>query len=143
MGKAFGRFCDERSPVITRELIPFLAEKLTSAGPHNMHQLLTYINALGNLGHHGAALHLLRVIEGVPSRDPLPRSVAVYQLIKAAKANPVLYRPVILALIANEAESEEVRMAAVTVLPWRGERIESAEKRPTAYTASVYEPRQC
>merc|ERR1712098_59720 len=25
----------------------------------------------------------------------------------------------------------------------RGERIESAEKRPTAYTASVYEPRQC
>merc|ERR1719228_1864327 len=28
-------------------------------------------------------------------------------------------------------------------MAWRGERIESAEKRPTAYTASVYEPRQC
>merc|ERR1719147_207137 len=80
--------------------------------------MITYINALGNLGHDGAALHLLRAIEGVPSRDPHPRAVAVYQLIKAAVANPTLYRPVVLALIANEAENEEVRMAAITVLPY-------------------------
>merc|ERR1719228_2537045 len=116
--KAFGRFCDQRSPVITRELIPFLAERLNAAGSTEINQLIVYINALGNIGHDGAALHLLRAIEGVPSRDPHPRSVAVYQLIKAAYNNPVLYRPVLLALIANEAENEEVRMAAVTVLPY-------------------------
>merc|ERR1719292_91879 len=116
--KAYGRFCDQKSAVIARELIPFLAEKLSAAAETDINKMITYINALGNLGHDGAALHLLRAVEGRPSRHPHPRSVAVYQLVKTASRNPVLYRPVILALIENQVESEEVRMAAVTVLPY-------------------------
>jgi hypothetical protein len=60
----------------------------------------------------------MKAIEGRPSLDPHPRSVAVFQLIKSAKANPGLYRPVLVALIENLAEDEEVRMAAITVLPY-------------------------
>jgi len=114
--KSFGRFCDEKTPEITRDLIPFLAEKLFATRKSDTNQLLTYINALGNLGHEGAALHLLKVIDD-GSFDTHPRSVAVYQLRKTASTKPALYRPIILQLIANEAESDEVRMAAITILP--------------------------
>merc|ERR1711962_84256 len=114
--KSFGRFCDEKTPEINRDLIPFLAEKLFAARKSDINQLLTYINALGNLGHEGAALHLLKVIDD-GSFDSHLRSVAVYQLRKTASTNPALYRPIILQLIANEAESDEVRMAAITILP--------------------------
>merc|ERR1719516_408327 len=104
------------TPEINRDLIPFLAEKLFAARKSDINQLLTYINALGNLGHEGAALHLLKVIDD-GSFDSHLRSVAVYQLRKTASTNPALYRPIILQLIANEAESDEVRMAAITILP--------------------------
>merc|ERR1711962_23780 len=114
--KSYGRFCDEKTPEITRDLIPFLAEKLFATRKSDINQLLTYINALGNLGHEGAALHLLKVIDD-GSFDKHLRSVAVYQLRKTASTNPALYRPIILQLIANEAESDEVRMAAITILP--------------------------
>jgi len=116
--KTYGRFCDEKSEVITKELIPFLAEKLFTAEDNDINKMIIYINALGNLGHDAASLHLLRVIEGRPSLHPHPRSLAVYQLIRAAVVDPALYRPVILALIENLAEYEEVRMAAITVFPY-------------------------
>ena len=109
--KALGRYCDEKSPEITRDLIPFLAEKLFAARKADTNQLLTFINALGNLGHDGASLHLLKVIDDA-AFDSLPCSVAVYRLIRSTSINPALYRPVILQLIANKAEADEVRMAA-------------------------------
>merc|ERR1719318_499454 len=49
---------------------------------------------------------------------PHPRSVAVYKLIRSARTNPSVYRPVILSIIENIAENEEVRMAAISVLPY-------------------------
>merc|ERR1719334_1253803 len=114
--KSYGRFCDEKTPEITRDLIPFLAEKLFAARKSDVNQLLTYINALGNLGHDGAAMHLMKVVDDV-NFDVHARSVAVYQLRKTAATNPALYRPVLLQLIAHEAEADEVRMAAITILP--------------------------
>jgi len=114
--KTYGRFCDEKAPEITRDLIPFLAEKLFATRKTDVNQLITYINALGNLGHDGAAIHLLKVIDD-GSFDSHPRSVAVYQLRRAASRNPALYRPIILQLIVNAAESDVVRMAAITILP--------------------------
>merc|ERR1711962_211771 len=114
--KSYGRFCDEKTPEITRDLIPFLAEKLLAVPKTDINQLLTYINALGNLGHDGAAMHLLKVIDDV-NFDVHARSVAVYQLRKTAATDPALYRPVLLQLIANVAEADEVRMAAITILP--------------------------
>merc|ERR1719462_1187223 len=59
--KIYGRFCDSKSPFIVRDLIPFLAEKLFAA-----------------------AVHLLKVIEGQLTRNAYVRSVAVYQLMRAA-----------------------------------------------------------
>merc|ERR1719394_1012069 len=114
--KSYGRFCDEKTPEITRDLIPFLAEKLFAARKSDINQLLTYINALGNLGHDGAAMHLMKVVDDV-NFDVHARSVAVYQLRKTAATNPALYKPVLLQLIAHEAEADEVRMAAITILP--------------------------
>ena len=131
----YGRFCSERSSFITRDLIPFLAEKLSKAT--NFREMITYINALGNLGHDAASLHLMKAIEGQPSMDPFPRSVAVYQLTKAASSNPHLYKPVILSLVENPAEAEEVRMAALTVLPYT--RPTSAELNRLA-VRTWYEP---
>merc|ERR1719414_1501945 len=113
--KTYGKFCDEKISEITQDLIPFLSDKLFSVSKDEIYQLLTYINALGNLGHDGASIHLLKVIED-GSFDVHTRSVAVYQLIKSASANPPLYRPIILQIIDNEAEYDEVRMAAITVL---------------------------
>jgi len=116
--KIYGRFCDKKSPFIVRELIPFLAEKLFAAAEHDIHHIITYVNALGNLGHDAAALHLLKVIEGQLTRHAHVRSVAVYQLMRAAAAKPTVYRPILLDIIENVAESAEVRMAAITVLPY-------------------------
>ena len=116
--KIYGRFCDSKSPFIVRDLIPFLAEKLFASAEHDTHHIITYVNALGNLGHDAAALHLLKVIEGQLTRNAYVRSVAVYQLMRAAAAKPAIYRPILLDIIENVAESAEVRMAAITVLPY-------------------------
>merc|ERR1711970_917849 len=117
--KIYGRFCDKKSPFIVRELIPFLAEKLFAAAKHDIHhEIIMYVNALGNLGHDAAALHLLKVIEGQLTRHAHVRSVAVYQLMRVAATKPTVYTPILLDIIENVAESAEVRMAAITVLPY-------------------------
>merc|ERR1719494_1473556 len=69
--KIYGRFCDSKSPFIVRVLIPFLAEKLFASAEHDTHHIITYVNALGNLGHDAVALHLLKVIEGQLTRNAL------------------------------------------------------------------------
>merc|ERR1712240_158606 len=58
----------------------------------------------------------MKVVDDV-NFDVHARSVAVYQLRKTAATNPALYKPVLLQLIAHEAEADEVRMAAITILP--------------------------
>merc|ERR1711970_547273 len=117
--KIYGRFCDKKSPFIVRELIPFLAEKLFASAEHDIHhEIIMYVNALGNLGHDAAALLLLKVIEGQLTRHAHVRSVAVYQLMRVAGTKPTVYTPILLDIIENVAESAEVRMAAITVLPY-------------------------
>ena len=123
----FGQFCNKDSSVIKKVLLPYLVEKLeeqkyqlqqeqpTTA---SMNSALIYINSLGNLGLQEASYALLEVIEGKMTSHPHPRSVAVYKLIRVARTNPSIYRPVILAIIQNIAENEEVRMAAISVLPY-------------------------
>jgi len=65
-----------------------------------------------------ASKTLLEVVEGKLTSHSHPRSVAVYKLIRSAARNPTKYRQVIIALIQNNAENEEVRMAAVSALPY-------------------------
>merc|ERR1719394_1922615 len=114
--KMYGQFCSKNSKVIKKELIPFLSQSQPSTS--SMNKLITLINSLGNLGTEEASEALLEVIEGHYTLHPHPRSVAVYKLIRSARADPTKYRPVILTIINNNAETEEVRVAAVSALPY-------------------------
>lgn len=114
----FGDFCDEDSDVIKKELLPYLTHMLSEASNNDVGSVITWVNALGNLGTEDASLELLKVVEGKITVHPHPRSVAIYKLIRAAELNPVIYRPVFMALIENSAENSEVRMAAVTGLTY-------------------------
>jgi hypothetical protein len=114
----FGDFCDEDSDVIKKELLPYLTQMLSESSNNDVGSVITWVNALGNLGTEDASLELLKVVEGKITVHPHPRSVAIYKLIRAAELNPVIYRPVFMALIENSAESSEVRMAAVTGLTY-------------------------
>ncbi|MFO0002900.1 MAG: hypothetical protein ACK559_17390, partial [bacterium] len=114
----FGDFCDEDSDVIKKELLPYLTQMLSESSNNDVGSVITWVNALGNLGTEDASLELLKVVEGKITVHPHPRSVAIFKLIRAAELNPVIYRPVFMALIENSAESSEVRMAAVTGLTY-------------------------
>eukprot|EP00088_Acartia_fossae_P064950 TRINITY_DN79_c0_g1_i2.p1 TRINITY_DN79_c0_g1~~TRINITY_DN79_c0_g1_i2.p1 ORF type:complete len:1872 (+),score=653.85 TRINITY_DN79_c0_g1_i2:417-5618(+) len=116
--KIYGEFCHPEMSVIKENLIPFLSRKLRESSRSEMGSVITYVNALGNLGTEQASKELMEVVEGRISVNPHPRSVAVYKLIRPARENPSVYRPVFLSLIENSAESSEVRMAAITALTY-------------------------
>ena len=125
--KVYGQFCYGESKPIRKNLVPFLQKQLydlkdelsnEKTSFHSTHKLITLINALGNIGTEETSKTLLQVIEGVLTMESHPRSVAVYKLIRAASRNPAKYRPIILSLIHNTAENEEVRMAAISALPY-------------------------
>ena len=114
----YGQLCSPESQVIKDQLIPYLVQKLHQSASSDMNSVITYVNALGNLGLKESTEELLKVVEGKISTSPHPRSVAVYRLIRPAAGNPSLYRPIFLAIIENAAECEQVRMAAVTALTY-------------------------
>ena len=116
--KMYGQMCSENSSVIKEELLPYLSQKLQESSSSDMNSVITYVNALGNLGLKESAEELLKVVEGKISSSPHPRSVAVYKLIRPASENPGLYKPVFLAIIENSAENEQVRMAAITAFTY-------------------------
>jgi hypothetical protein len=76
------------------------------------------IAALGQLGHLKALAPLSRVIEGDISGSPLVRSAAVYALKPMTILNPELLKPILFSIIDNSAENPEVRMAALSIMPW-------------------------
>lgn len=114
----YGKFCNEESKVIKDELDPFLEEKIKDSSDSNINSAIIFVNALGNLGSKKSAEQLLKIIERKVLPSPHVRSLAVYRLIRSAKMNPVAYRNVFQSLIENPAENIEVRIAAITVLPF-------------------------
>merc|ERR1719289_89300 len=116
--KIFGQMCNEDMSIIKNDLIPYLTRKLRESSRTDMGSVITYVNALGNLGLEESSRELLEVVEGRISVSPHPRSVAVYKLIRPARQNPSIYKPVFLSLIENSAENPEVRMAAITALTY-------------------------
>jgi len=116
--RIYGEMCNKESSVIKGDLIPYLTQKLQEASRENMNSVITYVNALGNIGTEETSQELLKVVEGKIRTNPYPRSVAVYKLIRPAMLNPTLYRPIFLSLIENSAEDPIVRMAAVTAIPY-------------------------
>ena len=119
--RIYGHFCSNESSIITEEWIPYLESELESTSSRHQeddHYRLVSIASLGKLGHIKGLKSLVKVIEGSISKRPMIRSVAVYSLKRIARQNPVLIKPILLSIIDNPAENTQVRIAAVSVLPW-------------------------
>merc|ERR1712212_949637 len=114
--RIYGQMCNKDLPIIKSTLIPYLSQKLSESPKTELNTIITYVNALGNIGVEETTEELLKVIEGKITLKSYPRSLAVYMLIKPALIKPSIYKPVFLSLIENPAEVPEVRMAAITGL---------------------------
>jgi hypothetical protein len=111
--KIYGPFCTPESPIVM-EFIKFLEQELEQQTPEIR---LNMITALGKLGH----IESVKVLSKIISKktfSPMVRSLAVYGLKKVARIQPTVVRPLLLTIIDNVAEAEEVRIAAVAILPW-------------------------
>ena len=119
--RVYGHFCSNESSIITEDWIPYLESELESTSRRNQedeHYRLVAISSIGKLGHIKGLQSLVKVIDGRVTKNPMVRSVAVYSLKRLAKLNPVMIKPILLAIIDNPAETTQVRIAAVSVLPW-------------------------
>ena len=117
--RIYGIFGTPSSPVLKNEFIPALKQLLSEArNSQNKHLEMVVITALGKLGHHDAAKILVEVAETARPDAPIVRSLAVYSMQRTAKKNPSLLINVLMAIINNPQEVPEVRIAALSVLPW-------------------------
>jgi len=126
--KVYGVFGTKDSSVVVDEYIPFLVEKLSS-NPHPLLRMAV-ISSLGKLGHLKALKPLLLVTS-------TSRPVAIYSIKRIAKLNPSEVRPILMAIITNPVESQDVRIAAVSVLPFSNPTISELQ---TLATRSWFEP---
>ena len=116
--QVYGKICHKHMDVIKSELIPYLKEKLQESSRTDMNSILTWVNALGNLGTEETTEELLKVIQGKYTKNANPRTMAIYLMIRPAQENPAVYRPIFSSIVENTAESPEVRMAAITALTY-------------------------
>jgi len=126
--KVFGVFGTKDTPVLVNQYIPFLIEKLESQPAE--HIRLSVISSLGKLGHIKALKPLLMVTGAA-------RPVAIFSMKRIAKINPVEVRPILMTIITNPVESPDVRIAAVSVLPFAHPTVSELQ---TIAVSSWYEP---
>nr|ALO75636.1 vitellogenin 1 [Tigriopus kingsejongensis] len=134
--RIYGRFCSKDSSFIVEEYIPYLERELESIrgsegrnDDENVEvEKYFLITALGKIGQKNILLPLTRIIEGKQTTKPMARSLAVYSLKRLAKRDPSVVRPILLALIDNLAETTEVRIAAVAILPWSQPSVAELQK---------------
>ena len=126
--KLYGIFGTNRSTILTEEYIPFLVEKLER--PETTYVQLVAITSLGKLGH----INVLKPLLMVPEKH---RPLAILSLRRLVKLNPSVARPILLTIISNTAESPDVRIAAVSVLPFAEPTVPELQKLAIR---SWYEP---
>ena len=123
--KVFGVFGTKESTVLTEKFIPFLVEEIERT--ESQHVRLSAILALGKTGHLKGLKTLVKEIEQasleIPSATKVSmtearRSIATIALKRMTKMNPTEIRPILMSIIVNPAESAEVRIAAVSILPF-------------------------
>merc|ERR1719334_3034940 len=123
--KVFGVFGTKESRVLTEKFIPFLVEEVERT--ESEHVRLSAILALGKTGHLKGLKTLVKKIELIAPGTSTPnllnvvqarRVIAVNALMRIAKMNPTEIRPILMSIIVNPVESAEVRIAAVSVLPF-------------------------
>merc|ERR1719385_326595 len=121
----FGVFGTKESPVLTEKFIPFLVEEIERT--ESEHVRLTAILALGKTGHLKGLKTLVKEIERVApvastettvDVTEVRRVIAVNALKRMAKLNPTELRPILMSVIVNPVECPQVRIAAVSVLPF-------------------------
>merc|ERR1711962_1340031 len=123
--KVYGVFGTKESPVLTEQFIPFLVEEIERTGSE--HVRLSAILALGKTGHLKGLKTLVKEIEQASlqttsatkvTMTEARRTIATYALKRMAKMNPTEIRPILMSIIVNPVESAEVRIAAVSILPF-------------------------
>merc|ERR1712168_498970 len=123
--KVFGVFGTQESQVLTEKFIPFLVEEVERT--ESEHVRLTAILALGKTGHLKGLKTLVKEIERVApvastettvDVTEVRRVIAVNALKRMAKLNPTELRPILMSVIVNPVECPQVRIAAVSVLPF-------------------------
>ena len=122
--RIYGHFCSNESSIITENWVPYLESVVESTSRRDEEESqdetsrLVAIASIGKLGHIKGLNVLIKIIDGSISKKSMVRSVAVYSLKRIARQNPALIKPILLAIIDNPAENTQVRIAAVSVLPW-------------------------
>ena len=123
--KVFGVFGTKESPVLTEKFIPFLVEEIERT--ESEHVRLSAILALGKIGHLKGLKTLVMEIERIVpvtssatkiTMSAARRTIAVNALKRLAKMNPTEIRPILMSIIVNPVEAAEVRIAAVSILPF-------------------------
>ena len=114
----YGIFATENSPVVN-EYVSFLKQWLeqTEQDPKRAMKPVI-VTALGKLGVLAAAEPLLKVAQGVNHEEPMYRALAVHSLKRTSVRYTREMKAVLLAVINNPAEHADVRIAAISVLPW-------------------------
>merc|ERR1711872_915328 len=112
--KIYGQMCNKDLSIIKSTLIPYLSQKLSESPKTELNTIITYVNALGNIGVEETTEELLKVIEGKITLKSYPRSLAVYMLIKPALIKPSIYKPVFLSLIENPSSVDLQKLALRT-----------------------------
>lgn len=115
--RVFGQFCSQNSSFITEEFVPFLAQEIQSEELKETERAVLII-AAGKIGQKQIMPVMAKIIEGKISKSPMIRSIAVYNLVRLARQEPTLVRPILMALAKNIAEQPEIRQAAIYVLPF-------------------------
>merc|ERR1719327_285542 len=120
----FGVFGTKESEVLTGKFIPLLVEEIEQT--ESEHVRLSAILALGRTGHLKGLKTLVKVIEHIEGSIPATkesmiearRTIAVDSLKRVVKMNPTEIRPILMSIIVNPVESAEVRIAAISILPF-------------------------
>ncbi|XP_046741037.1 vitellogenin-like [Diprion similis] len=103
----------DQSPV-TRKYLPYLSQKLQSAiSRADSPKILTYIRALGNLGHPQILATFEPYLEGKRDASDFQRLSMVGAMDKLAFMHPKVARSVLFKIYQNTGEAHEVRCAAV------------------------------
>merc|ERR1719334_925103 len=116
--RIYGIFGTEHSPVVN-EYVSFLKQWLeqTEQDPKRAMKPVI-VTALGKLGLLDAVKPILKVAQGVNQEESMYRALAVHSLKRASVRYSKEMKAVLLAIINNPVEDADVRIAAISILPW-------------------------
>ena len=116
--RIYGIFGTEHSPVVLEYI--YLLEQWLQQSEQDPKRAMkpVIVTAIGKLGTLDAAKPLLKVAQGLNGEEPMYRSLAVHSLKRTSVRYPREMKAVLLAIINNPLEHADVRIAAISVLPW-------------------------